>query len=541
MDARKCAVSGVGVGVEPIGAGRPVKFTIHAKDTYGFRITRGGATFHALALGRNGTDVEGKSVRLDSLIDEGDGTYTATYTPKKAGTFSLSVLRAGEELSEAGSPFNVTVVPGSTSAAASKVYGDGLCVARAGREATFRVQAYDALGNKKTDSSRRFSVFRQRRRRPEFDDGDRGWRVRGCLRRRSCGAASRRGQLPRRGCGRERRGLRRRRGPSRVVHRAWPRHWGRRRGGGWRGPLRDGGCFRRVWQPRGGLGRQTASTRSTSRRSSTAWSSPPRAFTRVTGSTMRSTFTLSEVTVNEVTRLVLVDDASNVLFQTPGSGLTVVPGAAHTASTRPSLDAFEARTDFTAGVPSWFTVSVKDVAGNVRFIGSDLAGGAGAWGLLTASQIDASSGDETILCRGADAVMDPLTGAHNLSFTPTVAGIVRVTIKVTSDGSIVYAEAPVAAGPVSASASEIFGNAVDAGAIADRTTHFYVQLRDRTRQSRLVTRRCRLGRDVRGARRRRRQRGHEWSRERKITRGDGRFRSSRAGPPAPLTTARASR
>ena len=160
VDARKCAVSGVGVGVEPIGAGRPVKFTIHAKDTYGFRITRGGATFHALALGRNGTDVEGKSVRLDSLIDEGDGTYTATYTPKKAGSFSLSVLRAGEELSEAGSPFNVTVVPGSTSAAASKVYGDGLCVARAGREATFRVQAYDALGNKKTDSHDdfRFSV-----------------------------------------------------------------------------------------------------------------------------------------------------------------------------------------------------------------------------------------------------------------------------------------------------------------------------------------------------------------------------------------------
>ena len=158
------------------------------------------------------------------------------------------------------------------------------------------------------------------------------------------------------------------------------------------------------------------------------------AFTRVNGSTMRSTFTLAEVTVNEVTRLVLVDDASNVLFQTPGSGLMVVPGAAHTAGTRPSLDAFEARTDFTAGVPSWFTVSVKDVAGNVRFIGSDLAGGAGAWGLLTASQIDASSGDETILCPGADAVMDPLTGAHNLSFTPTVAGIVRVTIKVTSDG-----------------------------------------------------------------------------------------------------------
>ena len=127
MDTQKCEVFGAAyAGSDPIGAGTPAVFTIRARDKYGSRIPRGGAVFHAGARPqrhvRRGND---GAPRLASA-DEGDGTYTATYTPIKAGDYSLSVRRAGEELTIAGSPFNVTVVPGATSAARSKAYGDGL-------------------------------------------------------------------------------------------------------------------------------------------------------------------------------------------------------------------------------------------------------------------------------------------------------------------------------------------------------------------------------------------------------------------------------
>ena len=72
VETQKCEVSGAGVGSDPIGAGTPGVFTIRARDKYGSRIPRGGAVFHALARGRNGTSTEGTTVRLDSLADEGD-------------------------------------------------------------------------------------------------------------------------------------------------------------------------------------------------------------------------------------------------------------------------------------------------------------------------------------------------------------------------------------------------------------------------------------------------------------------------------------
>ena len=163
------------------------------------------------------------------------------------------------------------------------------------------------------------------------------------------------------------------------------------------------------------------------------------------------------------------------MFETPGSGSRVSPGAANTAATRPFLDALEARTDLIAGQPAWFTVAVKDAPGNVRFVERDLAGGVGTWGSLTVTQIDANAnprGPGAVIFRGVDAVMDNVTGAHNVSFTPTVAGKIRVSVRVESDGSFLYADAPVRSNSVSASASEVFGVGADAGSAAGKPRTF---------------------------------------------------------------------
>ena len=101
------------------------------------------------------------------------------------------------------------------------------------------------------------------------------------------------------------------------------------------------------------------------------------------------------------------------------------------------LDALEARTDLIAGRPAWVTVAVKDAPGNVRFVERDLAGGIGTWG-CSRTQIDRAPnprGPRAVIFRGVDAVMDNVTGTHNVSFTPTVAGKIGVSVRVESDGS----------------------------------------------------------------------------------------------------------
>ena len=110
-----------------------------------------------------------------------------------------------------------------------------------------------------------------------------------------------------------------------------------------------------------------------------------------------------------------------------------------------------------------------------------------------------------VIFRGVDAVMDNVTGAHNVSFTPTVAGKIGVSVRVESDGSFLYADAPVRSNSVNASASEVFGVGADVGSIAGKTTHFYVQLRDALRNPASLEAGVDPLGDVRGAGRQRRR------------------------------------
>lgn len=81
------------------------------------------------------------------MVDNKDGTYTVTYTPKVAGDNYVLSIKA-EGLPIKADPFTVSVKPGEFSAAHSTAHGPGLSSAEAGLPAVFTVQLQDQFGNK---------------------------------------------------------------------------------------------------------------------------------------------------------------------------------------------------------------------------------------------------------------------------------------------------------------------------------------------------------------------------------------------------------
>lgn len=81
-------------------AGVAVAITVQAKDADGRNLTAGGATVEANVSGAN----PGGPI---AATDNGNGTYTITYTPANAGTDNIAITLNGEPI--AGSPFSLTV------------------------------------------------------------------------------------------------------------------------------------------------------------------------------------------------------------------------------------------------------------------------------------------------------------------------------------------------------------------------------------------------------------------------------------------------
>ena len=78
---------------------------------------------------------------LASLVDHGDGSYTATYKSRFSGDYRLAVTLGGEHL--LGSPFAVVVVPGACSGTHSVAEGTGLANATARVPVEFYIHARD--------------------------------------------------------------------------------------------------------------------------------------------------------------------------------------------------------------------------------------------------------------------------------------------------------------------------------------------------------------------------------------------------------------
>jgi len=88
---------------------------------------------------------------LKKIKDAGNGKHRLTYTPEKAGNYTVILFVAGQPI--AGSPFNLTVVHSAASPRRSRIIGDGLAGARAGQLGTARLVLFDGFDNSVMTSS----------------------------------------------------------------------------------------------------------------------------------------------------------------------------------------------------------------------------------------------------------------------------------------------------------------------------------------------------------------------------------------------------
>jgi len=115
--------------------GSVTSITIQARDSGGNPVGSGGEAVEVQVGGAN-------TVNWFSANDNGDGTYTATYSPQFAGTDEIDIEMNGTPIS--GSPFTSEVSPGAPVAANSTAtVPDG----QAGSVTNIVVQARDAGGN----------------------------------------------------------------------------------------------------------------------------------------------------------------------------------------------------------------------------------------------------------------------------------------------------------------------------------------------------------------------------------------------------------
>ncbi len=135
----------VGVGeVSPVrstatvprgGVASPTRIVVQARDGNDNPLSSGGATVVVTVSGAN-------SPGALAVTDQGDGTYTASYTPALAGTDTVAITMNGTSIS--GSPFTSTVGAGAASPAHSTAtVPDGT----AGLPTDMLIQARDASGN----------------------------------------------------------------------------------------------------------------------------------------------------------------------------------------------------------------------------------------------------------------------------------------------------------------------------------------------------------------------------------------------------------
>jgi adhesin/invasin len=116
-------------------AGSATSIVVRARDAYGNPLSTGGETVSVTVSGTNNAGAL-------TVTDQGNGTYTASYTPTTLGTDNVAITINGTPIS--GSPFTSSVGPGAVSPANSTAtVPDGT----AGLSTAIVVQAWDAYGN----------------------------------------------------------------------------------------------------------------------------------------------------------------------------------------------------------------------------------------------------------------------------------------------------------------------------------------------------------------------------------------------------------
>eukprot|EP01133_Synstelium_polycarpum_P013305 gene13305-15640_t len=144
-----------GPGLTTAVIGQDAEFTIQSYDTLGQKMINGGDTYHVLIQGQHGDQIYGK------VRDNGNGSYSATYVPQKAGGYAIAVYL--DKTPIAKSPFISNAVAGAstTDLVQTAVYGDGITTGTPNVPSTFTIQAKDANGVNRVQGGDKFYAFIQ--------------------------------------------------------------------------------------------------------------------------------------------------------------------------------------------------------------------------------------------------------------------------------------------------------------------------------------------------------------------------------------------
>lgn len=102
VDGTQVASAPDSVATVPNGTvGVPTNIVVQARDEFGSNMTVGGSVVAITVAGAN--------VAVPAVLDVGDGTYTASYTPVFAGNDTVTIVLGGVAIS--GSPYASVVAP----------------------------------------------------------------------------------------------------------------------------------------------------------------------------------------------------------------------------------------------------------------------------------------------------------------------------------------------------------------------------------------------------------------------------------------------
>lgn len=127
-------------------AGSPIDISVTSRDAFGNPLTSGGATVVVT--------VSGSNTASPTIVDNGDGTYTTSYTPATAGTDNLAITIDGSPIS--GSPFSTIVSSGAADPAQTSATVPAAMAA--GGTVSVSVLTRDGSGNSLTTGGEFVSV-----------------------------------------------------------------------------------------------------------------------------------------------------------------------------------------------------------------------------------------------------------------------------------------------------------------------------------------------------------------------------------------------
>lgn len=144
MHATRSVISGDGLLANRV-AGIATTLLLEVRDVNNNRIYTSESPSTLLSI-RAFHTTQLSAIETGSVADNGDGTYTLTYTPRIAGSYNVRVLRnGGADVNN--SPYLVSVVPNVPMGTTSSAAGTGLTSAETNVQALFQVITRDLHSN----------------------------------------------------------------------------------------------------------------------------------------------------------------------------------------------------------------------------------------------------------------------------------------------------------------------------------------------------------------------------------------------------------